>query len=80
MIEFLIGMIAGLCILAVFLGGAFLGWKAKARETASRVTATAPELTEAQKQQLRDEREAWNALHNYGVEEAYNYPPPAKEG
>lgn len=78
--EFLIGFIAGLCVLAVFLGGAALGWKAKERDTGQRATVTAPELTETQKQQLQDEREAWQALHNYGVEEAYNYPPPVKEG
>lgn len=77
--EFLIGFIAGLSVLVVFLAGAILGWKLKGRENAGRATVTAPELTETQKQQLREERAAWQALHNYGVEEAYNYPPPMKE-
>lgn len=79
--EFLIGFMAGLSVLAVFLGGALVGWKAKERDAKHHATVTADELTESQKQQLRDEREAWQALHNYGVEEAYDYPPPvAKEG
>ena len=41
---------------------------------------TAEQLTPAQKQQLRDERDAWQALHNYGVEDAYNLHPEDREG
>lgn len=78
--QFFVGFIAGLCVLVVFAFGALLGWKARGRDAKRTATVTAAELTETQKQQLREEQEAWKALHNYGVEEAYAYPPPAKEG
>ena len=54
----------------------FCGWKI--REHTGKVTAE--RLTPAQKQQLQDERDAWQALHNYGVEDAYNLHPEDREG
>ena len=74
--SFLYGVLGVIAAQVLFAGGFLLGWKA--REHTGKVTAE--QLTPAQKQQLRDERDAWQALHNYGVEDAYNLHPEDREG
>ena len=58
--------------------GAGVFWGGQARAQTGKVTAE--QLTPAQKQQLRAERDAWQALHNYGVEDAYNLHPEDRDG
>lgn len=74
--EFLLGFVGAFAFFLLFGTGVFCGWKA--REHTGK--ATAEQLTPAQKQQLQDERDAWQALHNYGVEDAYNLHPEDREG
>lgn len=74
--EFLLGFAGAFAFFLLFGAGVFCGWKV--REHTGKVTAE--QLTPAQKQQLRDERDAWQALHNYGVEDAYNLHPEDREG
>ena len=75
--EFVLGFLGALLAVGLFAGGAILGWRGneKFRDQTQRVTAE--QLTEAEKRRLREEQEAWTALHNYSVEDAYGiYPSP----
>lgn len=74
--EFLLGFAGALVFCLLFGSGCFCGWKARERVG----TATADPLTPEQKQQMREERDAWQALHNYGVADAYNLRPKDLEG
>lgn len=81
--EFIIGFLGALLALGLFSGGAFLGWRLNEKYRAQTQRVTAEQLTEAQKRHVAEEAEAWEALHNYSVEDAYNvHPqkqPPDKE-
>lgn len=72
--EFVIGFLGALVALALFGAGTLLGWKLNESLTASAQKVTAEVLTEKQKQAVKDEQEAWMALHNYSAEIAYGMP------
>ena len=74
--EFILGMAGAFLCVALFFLGAVLGWYA-AGKYSRRVTADA--LTEEERRRLRDEAEAWQSLHNYSVEDAYQIKPGSKE-
>lgn len=71
-----------LVIFLVFMGGLF-GWKVRARYEKMQQRVTAEKLSETERQRLREEQEAWRALHSYSVEDAYGDLPkpvdPKKE-
>lgn len=69
--EFVIGFLGALMAIALFGVGCLLGWKMNDRFN-RKVTAEA--LTEKQKQHIKEEEEAWAALHNYSPEIAYGMP------
>ena len=73
--DLLMGLTGALMLLTGFFGGVFLGWRARGLDAGRSTKVTAQPLTEAQKRRLRDQREAWNALQGYGVEDAYNLHP-----
>lgn len=81
--EFVLGFLGALLAVGLFAGGVILGWRGneKFRDQTQRVTAE--QLTEEQKRRVAEEQEAWMALHNYSVEDAYNVrpqtQPPDKE-
>lgn len=76
--EFLLGFLGAILAMSLFAGGVALGCWRKEKEFARRQKVTAEQLTEAQKRRLREEEEAWSALHNYSVEDAYNMAPIPK--
>lgn len=69
--EFLIGFTGAILAMVIFVSGVVVGWKLKKLHDQATVRVTAEELTEVQKQQVREEREAWNSLHSYSMEDAY---------
>lgn len=70
--EFLLGFLGAVLAMSLFAAGMALEWKLKEQEFARRQQVTAEQLTEAQKRRVVEEQEAWMALHNYSVEDAYN--------
>ena len=76
--EFILGFLGAILAMSLFAGGVALGCWLKEKEFARRQKVTAEQLTEAQKRRLREEEEAWSALHNYSVEDAYNMAPIPK--
>lgn len=73
--EFLLGFLGAILAVGLFVTGAVLGWRCKERDFARNQQATAEKLTEAEKRRIKEEQEAWTALHNYSVEDAYNLNP-----
>lgn len=69
--EFLLGAAGALLCMVLLGAGAVCGWQAR-KHTAA---VTAEPLTEQQKQRLREEQEAWSALHHYSVDDAYGICP-----
>ena len=78
--EFLIGFIGALACLCLISGGFVLGWTAKKRDLEHRQQVTAEQLTEKERQFLKDEQEAFNRLQNYSAEVAYNLHPKDRPG
>ena len=76
--EFLLGFLGAILAMSLFAGGVALGCWLKEKEFARRQKVTAEQLTEHEKRRLREEQEAWSALHNYSVEDAYNMAPIPK--
>ena len=76
--EFLLGFLGALLAMGLFIGGVALGCWLKEQEFARRQKVTAEQLTESQRRRLQEEQEAWSALHNYSVEDAYNMAPVPK--
>ena len=75
--EFLLGFLGAVLAVALFGLGMYAEWKLRERACERQQKVTAEQLTEEQKRMLREEQEAWKALHNYSVEDAYNiYPAP----
>lgn len=69
--EFVIGFLGALVALILLVGGVAIGWKLNTYVTNATQKVTADALSEKQKQQVREEQEAWMALHNYSAETAY---------
>ena len=69
---FLIGFLGAMFGMALFITGGALGYHICEKYN-KRVTAEA--LTEAQKQSIAEEQEAWKRLHNYSVDDAYAVKP-----
>lgn len=76
--ELIIGFLGALLALGLFVTGVVVGWKLKAYDEKKTQKVTAEALTAEQKQRVKDEREAWNCLHNYSAADAYgmNYKKP----
>lgn len=72
--EFVIGFLGALVAIVLFGAGTLLGWKLNDALAASAQKVTADVLSEKQKQAVKEEQEAWTALHNYSVETAYGMP------
>ena len=66
--EFIYGFLGAVSCLCLWGGGFVLGWAAHKH----RPNVTAEQLTQQQRQHLREEQEAWHRLHNYSVEDAYH--------
>ena len=69
---FLIGFLGAMFGMALFITGGAVGYYLHGKFT-KRITAEA--LTEAQKQSIAEEQEAWKRLHNYSVDDAYAVKP-----
>ena len=76
--EFLFGFLGAMLAVCLLLGGVALGWVLRGKMLAKERQITANQLTEAEKRRLREEQEAWTALHNYSVEDAYGIYPSHK--
>ena len=76
--EFLMGFLGALLAVGLFVAGTCIGWTLKGQHFAQTQKVTAEALTEAQKQRVREEQEAWMALHNYSVDDAYGVRPPSE--
>ena len=70
--DILIGLCGALLAIALLGVGVFAGWKLKSYEVKHRQTVTAEALTAEQQRLVREEQEAWMALHNYNAADAYN--------
>ena len=68
--EFLIGALGAILIIALFAAGVLLGWKLKAADVKRSKYETDP-LTEQEARRLKDEQEAFSMIQNYNVEDAY---------
>lgn len=80
--AFIYGFLGALALTLILGIGVVIGWKLKSHDEARTQRVTAEELTQTQKQRIRDEQEAWKSLHNYSVEDAYGIPRqqmPGKE-
>lgn len=77
--EFMIGFAGAVLAVGLFVVGAVFGWKFRERVYKREARVTAEQLTEVQKQRLREEAEAWKALHSYSVEDAYAIRPSKEE-
>ena len=77
--EFLLGFLGAILAVGLFVAGAVLGWRCKEKDFARNQQATAEKLTEAEKRRLKEEQEAWTALHNYSVEDAYGIYPKTSD-
>lgn len=69
--EFVIGFLGAILAVVIFLAGVAAGWKLQEYDASHTQKITAEELTVEQKQRIKEEREAWNRLHNYSAEDAY---------
>lgn len=69
--EFLLGFLGAIVAAALIALGVFAGWKLRGADYARTAQRTAAELTEAEKQHVKEMNEAWNSLHDYNVETAY---------
>ena len=74
--DFVIGFLGFVLAGLLFGAGALTGWKVHGRI----YRATAESLTQPQKQQLKEEQEAWTCLHNYNVDDAYGVPRTPQPG
>lgn len=72
--EFVIGFGGTLLCLLLLCGGVVVGWKLKAADDKRTQRVTAEQLTEKQRQALREEQEAWRELHSYSADVAYDLP------
>ena len=63
-----------LAVLLLLLIGAFVGWKLHIAFEKHNRRVVAEELTEEQKRQFRADQEAFDAMVNYSVEQAYGLP------
>lgn len=72
--EIVLSLLGVILAIGLFLAGMAVEWKLKETEYARRQQTTAEQLTEAEKTRLKEEREAWQSLHNYSVEDAYGIP------
>jgi hypothetical protein len=77
--EFLFGFLGAVIAVCLLLGGVALGWVLREKMFAKERQITAGQLTEAEKRRLREEQEAWTALHNYSVEDAYGIYPKTSD-
>lgn len=69
--EFLIGFLGALAAMGLLFSGSLIGWKARSAFEKYRTRKTAEELTELEKQRIREEQQAFSALQNYSSERAY---------
>ena len=69
--EFVIGFGGALVCLLLLCGGVAIGWTLKVADDKRTQRVTAEQLTEKQRQALREEQEAWQQLHNYSPDVAY---------
>ena len=76
--EFLYGFLGALACLLMIAGGFVMGWSLKARDYARNQRVTAEQLTEKERQFIKEQHEAFNLLQNYSVEDAYNLYPQDK--
>ena len=76
--EFILGFLGALLAVGLFVAGMCLGWRVRQWSYEHTQKSTAEQLTEEQKRRAREEQEAWMALHNYSVEDAYNLRPEPK--
>ena len=68
----LYGAAGVLAVLLLLVIGAFVGWKLRVAFEKHNRRVVAEELTEEQKRQFRADQEAFDALANYSVEQAYD--------
>ena len=73
--EFFIGFLGAIIAVTLFILGIVVGYVLRGKEYERMRRVTAEQLTESQKRRLQEEQEAWSALHNYSVEDAYNVHP-----
>lgn len=69
--EFLFGFFGAIFGIVLLAGGFAAGWKVRKTYAEHVEEVVAKELSDAEKQQLIDEQEAFSALQNYSVAQAY---------
>ena len=70
--DFIIGALGALFVLAVLVAGVVIGWKLKTEDIKRCAPpVTAEELTPAQKRAIKDQQDAWQQVYDYNVETAY---------
>lgn len=73
--EFIYGCLIGsILVFIVFSAGFLTGWALKTADIKHTQRVTAEELTQEQRRRVEEERQAWEALHNYSVADAYGVP------
>ena len=78
--EFVIGFGGAVVAMILMIAGVVFGWKSRECAYERETRATAEQLTEVEKRRLREEAEAWMALHNYSADDAYGMNrEPARE-
>ncbi|MDY5509520.1 hypothetical protein [Dysosmobacter sp.] len=68
---FLIGFLGAVLGGLLFSGGFAVGWKVHTIYVERTNEVVAKELSEAEKRRIQEEQEAFSALQNYSVEQAY---------
>lgn len=69
--EFVIGFLGALVLNLIIIGSGFLGWKLRGDFEQKQVRSTAEELTDRERQEIKDAVEAQHLLHNYNADMAY---------
>ncbi len=69
--EFIYGALGVILALLLFSAGVFTGWRVKECLVQAARKSYAEELTEKEREQLREEQEAFANLMNYNVDMAY---------
>lgn len=69
--DFLFGFLGALLGVLLLSGGVAAGWYVRGIYTEHTKEVLAQELSEAEKRRLQEEQEAFSALQNYSVEQAY---------
>lgn len=72
--TFLYGMLGALCLIAVFVGGAFAGWYVRGQLEKAKTPEKAEleKLGEREREQLMADQQAFRKMMNFNIDNVYS--------